>query len=161
MTRPFSLAFKKEMVTRMVGADAMSARRLAARTGVSQEALSRWLRDARNLSGMESTPPGRRLTLDDKVRILAAARELEGEALLACLATEGVTLGDLEEWRLALEQDGTAARATTRRIRNLERELARKDKALAEAAALLVLQKKAQALFSVDEDDDPDGKTET
>jgi hypothetical protein len=34
-----------------------------------------------------------------------------------------------------------------KRIRQLEREVARKDKALAETAALLVLQKKVQLLF--------------
>ena len=34
-----------------------------------------------------------------------------------------------------------------KRIRELERELARKEKALAEAAALLVLQKKAEAIW--------------
>ena len=42
-----------------------------------------------------------------------------------------------------------------RRLKKLERELARKDKALAEAAALLVLQKKVQAIWG-DEDDDTD-----
>ena len=40
-----------------------------------------------------------------------------------------------------------------RRIRELERELARKDKALAEAAALLVLQKKFRALMGAEDDD--------
>ena len=40
-----------------------------------------------------------------------------------------------------------------KRIRELEKELLRKDKALAEAAALIVLKKKAQAIWG-DEDDD-------
>jgi hypothetical protein len=52
-------------------------------------------------------------------------------------------------------KDTTAADA--RQIRQLERDLARKDKALAEAAALLVLQKKVQAIWG-DEDDDTDKK---
>ena len=47
--------------------------------------------------------------------------------------------------------------ADARQIRQLERELARKDKALAETAALLVLKKKAQAIWG-DEDDDTDEK---
>ena len=42
--------------------------------------------------------------------------------------------------------------AETRRIRELERELARKEKALAEAAALLLLEKKAQALWGAEDD---------
>ena len=42
---------------------------------------------------------------------------------------------------------------TQKRIRQLEQELRRKDKALAEAAALLILQKKLDAYWSnVDED---------
>jgi hypothetical protein len=48
-----------------------------------------------------------------------------------------------------------AKRAETKRINELEKELRRKDKALAETAALLVLKKKAQAIWE-DEDDDTD-----
>ena len=48
-----------------------------------------------------------------------------------------------------------AKRAETKRIRELEKELRRKDKALAETAALLVLKKKAQEIWG-DEDDDTD-----
>ncbi len=44
-----------------------------------------------------------------------------------------------------------------RHIRKLEREIVRKDKALAEAAALLVLQKKVQEIWG-DADDDTDEK---
>ena len=45
------------------------------------------------------------------------------------------------------------------RVRKLERELTRKDKALAEAAALLVLKKKVQAIWG-DEDDDTDPRND-
>ena len=44
-------------------------------------------------------------------------------------------------------------------MRELEKQLRRKDKALAEAAALLVLQKKAQAIWG-DEDDDTGAKSD-
>jgi hypothetical protein len=40
-----------------------------------------------------------------------------------------------------------------RRIKQLEKELQRKEKALAEAAALLVLRKKVQAIWGEQEDD--------
>jgi hypothetical protein len=49
------------------------------------------------------------------------------------------------------------AAAPSKRIRQLERERARKDKALAEAAALLVLAKKAQALLGDEDDDTSEG----
>ena len=64
----------------------------------------------------------------------------------------------IERWRLACEQanDTVSAREAglqklqrgdRDRIRHLESELRRKEKALAEAAALLVLQKKARAVW--------------
>ena len=47
-----------------------------------------------------------------------------------------------------VERSGTsAALDVVWRVRELERQLRRKDKALAEAAALLVLQKKFQAFY--------------
>ena len=42
-------------------------------------------------------------------------------------------------------------KADRRRIKELERELLRKDRALAETAALLVLSKKAKAIFNMGE----------
>ena len=73
------------------------------------------------------------------------ASRLSDEQLGAFLRREGLHEATLREWRAAaLEALGTpkTARAETRRVRELERELRRKDKALAETAALLVLQKK-------------------
>ena len=61
--------------------------------------------------------------------------------------------------RAVLLLDRKAASAEARRVRDLERELQRKEKALAEAAALLVLKKKAQAIWG-DEDDDTDPKND-
>lgn len=46
---------------------------------------------------------------------------------------------------------GQRAAAERKNVQRLQKELARKDKALAEAAALLVLTKKAQAIWGVDE----------
>ena len=59
----------------------------------------------------------------------------------------------------ALQDEGRASNATSQRIRQLERELARKEKALAEAAALLVLKKIAKA--HLDEDDDAEEPSES
>ena len=45
------------------------------------------------------------------------------------------------------------AKKDKKQINQLEKELRRKDKALAETAALLVLRKKANAIWGEDEDD--------
>jgi len=100
-------------------------------------------------------------TVEQKVEILADASKLDGEQLTSFLDRRGVKLADLERWRLALDEGGVSSTATTKRIRKLERELARKEKALAEAAAFLVLKKKVESLYGEeDEDDDMDGENE-
>lgn len=69
----------------------------------------------------------------------------------------------LERWRASCEQandltadaarrDSEAVKTERRRARDLERELRRKDAALAETAALLALRKKARAIWG-DEDE--------
>ena len=50
--------------------------------------------------------------------------------------------------------------AATKRIKKLERELARKEKALAEAAALLILKKKLEDYYSAEEDEGTDEDNE-
>ena len=94
--------------------------------------------------GSEKTR-AREWTVEQKAKMLAGAAGLTGEQLSSYLEREGVRLADFESWRLALEEGGRASASTTKRIRQLERELARKEKALAEAAALLVLKKKWRA----------------
>ena len=149
------------MVQRLTGKNAVSALQLARETGVRQQNLSRWLQEARSLPIMadKPKPTARQWTVERKAHVLAEASNLDGEALTAYLEREGVKFPEYEQWRIALDEGGASA-ATTKRIRQLERELARKEKALAEAAALLVLKKKVETLYGADEDDDMKGENE-
>jgi len=161
MTRPFSQAYKEKMIERLTGKDAVSARQASQETGISQETLSRWLRDARSLPLM--APRKRRTkpwSVEEKAQVLTETAKLAGSELADYLERQGLLLGELEQWRLALDEEGRASIATTKRIRKLERELARKEKALAEAAALLVLKKKVEDLWE-DEDDDTGENSES
>jgi hypothetical protein len=160
MTKPFSVAFKQKMVQRLTGKNAVSASQLAREMGIRQQSLSRWLEEARSLPIMPSRPRSlvRDWTVEQKARVLAEAAKLDGEELTTYLEREGVKLPEYEQWRLALDEGGGASAATNKRIRQLERELARKEKALAEAAALLVLKKKVATLYGEDEDDDTNGQ---
>jgi hypothetical protein len=90
----------------------------------------------------DNPKPLRMWTVEQKARVLADASRLDGEELTGDLEREGVKRAEYEQWRLALDEGGLASTSTTKRIRQLERELARKEKALAEAAALLVPKKK-------------------
>ena len=159
MTKPFSLAFKQKVVARLAGRDAVSARQLAVETGLRQQTLARWLSEASNLPVMAAKRARPDWSVTEKIRILSQASTLTGAQLMNFLQREGVLQAVYEQWRCALGDEGRAALATTRRIRALERELARKEKALAEAATLLVLKKKLQVLEE-DEDVDTDEERE-
>ena len=80
------------------------------------------------------------------------------------VAKKGLYAEQLEQWRRACETANdwdreynlrlkTEKKVDRQRIRQLERELTRKEKALAEAAALLVLRKKAEAIWGEVEDE--------
>jgi len=173
----YSKEFKSRMVQRMMGPPAMDATALAAEVGISHSSLSDWLREARTLAGMTrsttqtqdpsapdavptTTPAGSTGARNphDQLRILALAGSLTGDEMGAMLRREGVHAAEFDGWRGAVLEAlrGRAPApahhaADRKRIQELERELARKEKALAEAAALLLLQKKVRSYLG-DED---------
>jgi transposase-like protein len=148
------------MVERLTGKNALNQSQLARETGVRQQNLSMWLEQARSLPLVASDKRNlRQWSVEQKARILAEGSELTGDQLAAFLESAGVKLAEFERWRVALEEDGQGSAATTKRIRKLERELARKEKALAEAATLLVLKKTIESHYR-HEDDDTDGQSE-
>lgn len=160
MTKAYSIAFKQKMVERLTGKNAVNPSELGRELGIRQQNLSRWLHEARSLPAVASnTPKARIWTVEQKVQVLAGAANLSGEQLTSYLEREGIKLADFERWRIALEEDGQGSVAITKRIRKLERELARKEKALAEAAVLLVLKKTIDSYYK-EEDDDTDEPSE-
>jgi hypothetical protein len=160
MTKAYSIAFKQKMVERLTGKNALSSARLGREVGVRQQNLSRWLEEARSLPSVASnTPKSRVWTVEQKAQVLADASKLSGEELTSYLERGGIKLADFERWRIALEEDGGGSAAASKRIRKLERELARKEKALAEAAVLLVLKKTIDSYYK-EEDDDTDEPSE-
>lgn len=99
-----------------------------------------------------------RWSAEEKLRLLTEASGLDENALGEFLRREGLHEADLDAMRAEALKGLTpkvihrGKSPTELRIAKLEREVARKDKALAEAAALLVLQKKFQALMEGEDD---------
>lgn len=166
----YSEAFKSKVVQRMMGPQARSATSLSHELGIGQPTLSRWLRAAQGtLSSMPKkraatpvatpAPNARRpedWSAEERLRVVAEAAKLSESELGSFLRREGLHEETLREWRAAALDGLTSERAARsqhkrsgdqKRVRELERELQRKEKALAEAAALLVLQKKVQAIW--------------
>ncbi len=162
----YSEAFRKRMVQKMSGPRAVTATALAAEIGMAQPTLSRWLREASIVESMAKVkaPPAspRRPTewsAEEKLRVLVAAASATDADLGALLRREGLQEEDLARFRaeaiagLASSRKTPGSGAEQKRIKELEKELKRKDAALAETAALLVLRKKAVAFWGEEGDD--------
>lgn len=173
-TQPYTESFKDKMVRQMLGPRAKTATLLSREVGIPQPTLSRWFRAAdrstvmtkgKDKSEPAPAPMVKTWTAREKFRVLVAAEDLAGDELGAFLRREGLHTAQLIEWRAAttaaLDTKPGRGSASSRRIKDLEKELRRKDKALAETAALLVLSKKMKALWSSTEADDTDDSSET
>jgi len=163
------------MIQKMTGPRPLSANALARQAGISQTTLSRWLRDAVRMAQFPDrgnpTEKGAIMTAkrpadwtsEEKFNLVLEAASIPEEERGAFLRRKGIHEVHLQEWRqmilAALKNQkattGSKNTAESRRIRKLERELIRKEKALAEAAALLVLQKKVQEIWGEEENSTP------
>jgi transposase-like protein len=160
----YPAAFKTEMVRKMSGPHARSARELAGETGVHQTTLSYWKREASKLDDMSrkkikiQTRPVDK-TPKEKLELVIETSLLTDEKLGEFLRRKGLHGADLARWReealagLGERRQEKSHAADGKRIRELEKQLTRKDRALAEAAALLILQKKVQAFWGEEDDD--------
>lgn len=175
----YSEAFKRKLVQRMLLPNGPSANRLSQEVGINQPTLSRWLREATTLEPVTkrkkppastSRPVERKRpedrSADEKLRIVLEASAVSEADLGEFLRRHGLHEADLAAWReTALSALGGSQSAPTRtgegkRVRELEKELRRKDRALAETAALLVLQKKVRAIWGDGDDDTKPGNDE-
>ncbi len=93
-------------------------------------------------------------TAEEQLLGLHETHALSGEALQAWCRERGIFAHHLTGWKAAFCATGKEPASGVREVRTLKdenvklkRELVRKEKALAEAAALLILQKKFRALW--------------
>ena len=156
--KTYSDSIKDQMVRRLLTPPGITVLKLAEETGISTSALCKW-RKAR----VKKMPGGEKeWTASEKLRVLGGGGPaLEGEAFGELLRREGVHEAQVTAWRAAAAEALSAEAApggasssaqrqelaeVKKRVKELERDALRKDKALAEAAALLLLEKKLPSI---------------
>lgn len=168
------MAFREAMVRKMLAPGRKPTEELAREAGVHKSTLSRWVREAGTVDVMSRKKIKKRggrpndRTPEEKLQLILEASLLTDEELGEFLREKGLHEAQLEQWRteaMAGLDNAAAAKGRrlgpeARKIRDLEdklrrrdKELHRKEKALAEAAALIVLKKKVEALWGDEEDD--------
>ena len=145
-------------MARLLPPESAAVEVVAREVGVAVPTLERWREDA------QSRPArGRAWTAGARLEAVITTAALDEAGKNAWCRKHGVYPADLDKWRssataaLAEPEEARASPQATRqdkkRIKELERDLQRKDRALAETAALLVLSKKVEAIFRKGEDE--------
>jgi len=141
-------------------------RELAKAERISEATLYNWRQQARDkglLMPHADTSPEGWAARDKFAAVIESASLTEVELAEYC-RKKGIYPEQLARWKIACERANDWDRERNielkkgqkkdrNRIRDLERELRRKDKALAETAALIVLQKKVKAIWGDHEEE--------
>lgn len=163
MSKYYPEEFIDSLVRKMSSPSGLSATSLAKEVGIPQSTLSRWLRsrgtvEARRDGTMQRRP--QQWSAEEKLEALLEYERLAESERGTFLRGKGLHEADLEKWKkefidgLKLKPPAGGKNDPQRkRIAALEKELKRKEAALAEAAALLVLKKKADAIWGDQKDE--------
>jgi len=160
----YSKGFKENVIAQALGSGKPLSV-LAEEFGIGYSTLGKWLRDKRTKGEAPLTKQDKRPTdwsMQERYGALLETASLTEEELGRWCREHGIHSHQLVRWGQDA-MSGTsgkmavAKQAETRRLREenrtLKKELRRKDKALAETAALLVLKKKAGLIWGEPEDD--------
>ena len=161
MKTTYSEAFIEQALVKIFSRGGRTVRSVADELNVSYHTLKYWMKRKSVVKGSVSTGQEKRpqdWRAEEQLAALQETHGLAGEALNAWCRERGLFAHHLTSWKAAFCVEGKSAAAGSRELRllkdeneKLKRELVRKEKALAEAAALLILQKKFRALWE-DED---------
>ena len=146
-------AFRNRVVARLLPPESANVGAVAKEIGVSVQTLERWREDAQTRPAR-----GRAWSAGARLEAIITTAALDEAGKSAWCREHGIYPAELDKWRLSATtaltepEEARASPQSTRqdkkRIKELERELLRKDRALAETAALLVLSKKVAAIFN-------------
>jgi len=145
--------FKQAMVQKLLLPGGPSVMTLSREIGVSEQSLYNWKAKYQNSGSGNVQRSPRQWTQDDKYEALLESAKLTGEELGKWLREKGLRSEHIELWRqdmkknLNQQKKDEEIRELRKRNKELERELYRKEKALAEMSALVVLKKKVAALW--------------
>ncbi len=162
----YSLERKEAAIQKMMPPSNTPISALAVETGITEITLYNWRKQAKS-RGLAVPGDGKNAeswSSSDKFAVVLETAALNEAELAEYCRKKGLYAEQISMWKLACiganataaEQEKTLKEQTKKdkkRIKVLEVDLRRKEKALAETAALLVLRKKANAIWGESEDE--------
>lgn len=172
MSVKFTQSFKIQSVEKALNRqDDVSLKDIADSLGVGHSTLSKWVRQSRNQEFEPASPDEiNRMTkekrpqdwsTEERLNMVIVCDSLDDEAISERCRANGLYPHHIKQWKqdfVSGDAMSTEAKkpletkVLKKKINELQKELSRKDRALAETAALLVLQKKVHTIWGSDED---------
>jgi len=160
----YSTEFKQAAVQKYLRRGHRQVNDVLDEIGISSPTLYQWRDEFANVAGMKKSTKPQSRPANEKLKLLMEYDSLPGEKRGEFLRKNGLHAENLEEWRRQIQEALTPSKkqqkkpvellAEQQKVKQLERELRRKDKALAEASALLILKKKADLIWGTREEDE-------
>jgi transposase len=159
----YSHAVRHRVLKKVLPPEGRSIAEVSRETGVNQQTIRNWIKRSETGifdDGNQDSCP-RFLSPREKYQLVVEAAGIDDEQLGEFLRERGLHSEHITIWDQELrdmidkknEQQDKEKKALKKQVKDLEKELQRKEKALAEAAALLILKKKLEALTMGHEDD--------
>ncbi len=161
MATVYSPEYEASIIERMLPPNNVSVPELVGETGIPKDTLYSWRSRAREqgLEAAQASEAKGTLSSEEKFAAVLETAALNEVELGEYCRRKGLYPQEIAAWKAScmqanapvqVKRERAETRAHKQRIKALEGELRRKDKALAEAAALLVLEKKLQTLLGAD-----------
>ena len=160
----YSEEFRASVAARLLPPNNARIADIVKETGVPKDTLYDWRARYRNKQGLSpsSCKSSNQYSADDKLAVIIETATLNETELSEYCRCKGLYPVQIKSWKASMVQglmsepskvDREQNQKQVKTIQRLEKDLARKEKALAEVAALLVLQKKFQSLMEASEAD--------
>ena len=157
----YSEQFREQILKRMLAPEFATVPQLHEETGINKNTLhtwrSKWRREGLLVEQTSKGTQGKSPSAQEKFRIVVETAQLNEAELSAYCRERGFYPEQVKQWQQACissveqpsqpQQPAQKVSELSKENRRLQSELKRKEKALAEAVALLVLSKKAQAIW--------------
>ncbi len=172
MSQKFTEGFKIQAVEKALNrSPEITLVEMAETLGVSRSALQRWITQSKNqeletpltpmptMTNKEKRPQD--WSTEERLKLIIESDGLSEEATSELCRTSGIFPHHIKEWKQQIMTGNVLTNETKKQvsikalrneIKMLTKDLNRKNKALAETAALLVLQKKVNAIWGNCED---------
>ncbi len=162
-TTTYPAQVKASILAKALAPNAPSVVELAKEFNIPYATLYTWMSSMLNNKPLKQVNKSQRpqdKSAQDKLQAVLETMDKTEEEKSAYCRQHGIYISHLEEWKQQMlaglgntNKDKSDNSQTTKEIQQLKKDLYRKDKALAEASALLILKKKADLIWGESEDD--------